>query len=114
MKVTAKEQRAALLMKVAAMEKKILTADDAEIQDMADSIETEEKVPAAEIAEPVADPAADGQNARANANWPAKARKEVAARLLKLASILIADDAEDDEKEEKAEEKKDEKAEAKA
>jgi hypothetical protein len=49
---------------------------------------------------PVAGEETLGQNAKANANWPLEARRKFAAKLLHLASAIIADDDEEEGEEE--------------
>ena len=86
MNKTAKEQRVELLGRVAAMEKVILAADDAEIAAMAAQITQEERQATG------GGEAALGQNAKSNANWPLEERVAVAASLAKIAKMMMADD----------------------
>lgn len=91
MNKTAKENKAMLLAHIAQWEKKILAADDAELTTMADALAAEEKSVTQAPPEVSA-----GQNARANDNWPMQARVEIAKKLTKLASALLAEDDEEE------------------
>jgi hypothetical protein len=95
-----------ILAEIEAVERLLKADGDAEIKSEAVELADKESKVVEESTDksiPVEGEETLGQNAKANANWPLEARKKFAAKLLHLASAIIADDDEDEDDEEKGE-----------
>jgi hypothetical protein len=97
-----------ILAEIEAVERMLKAVGDEEIADEAKELaDAEEGIVSESTDDEVSIPEEDilDENERAMKNWPIEARKKFAAKLLRLASAIIA---EDDEEAEKESEEKDE------
>jgi hypothetical protein len=74
---------------IQAMERKLFATDDAEIEQVAEEVATEEKAIVQESTDVKLDGDVLGQNERAMQNWPIEARQKVAKSLVALAKSIL-------------------------